>query len=298
VVTDITHRIERERQLQEAKDEAEAARRDAEVHRQRAEEASQSKSRFLAGVVHDLKSPLTAILGYAKLLQDECDAPQATHAGNIFKATENIRTMSETLLELSRLESGGLHLDVEARDVRPVVEDVAQTLGRRAREKGVDLQVNLPDQAAVAPIHPESLRRAVHNLVQNAVKYSAAGDRVALQATTDPTGPDASWTEASARRNGTPASGQTNDAAGNGRRVIVTVRDTGPGIAPDFLDTLFEPFARNASDTEGTGLGLSVTKELVEAMRGTIRVESEVGTGTCFQIALPMAPPREADASC
>jgi two-component system OmpR family sensor kinase len=118
---------------------------------------------------------------------------------------------------------------------------------------------------AWARANESALRRSVANLLENALTYAGAGEDIVL---------------------GVRTGGNHADDA-----VVVTVEDSGPGIDPDFMDRLFEPFARDAPDTDGTGLGLAVTAELVKAMDGTIDVDSEPGEGTSFQIRLPASDP-------
>jgi signal transduction histidine kinase len=118
---------------------------------------------------------------------------------------------------------------------------------------------------AWARANESALRRSVANLLENALTYAGAGEDIVLRVRT--------------------GDNHADDA------VVVTVEDSGPGIDPDFMDRLFEPFARDAPDTDGTGLGLAVTAELVKAMDGTIDVDSEPGEGTSFQIRLPASDP-------
>jgi signal transduction histidine kinase len=138
-----------------------------------------------------------------------------------------------------------------------------ESLRPAADESTIDLQLDVPDEPVRALIDTDSTRRVVDNLVGNAIKYGRAGDRVRVGLEAE---------------EGTTAGAAT---------VVLTVADTGPGIEDAFRDDLFEPFARNDDATSGTGLGLSVVKELVEAMDGDVEVQSEVGTGTRFDVRFP-----------
>jgi PAS domain S-box-containing protein len=276
VITDISEQKKRQNELQDAIAEAEEARKNAEAaqqmaeeERRKAEQANRSKSHFLAGVAHDLRSPLTVILGSIRILEAQTSGPQAEQVDQIRRSARHISDMMNTLDDLAKLQSGKLSLDTDAADARRPVRDAVESQRAKAEEGTVDLQVDLPDEPALASIDTESTRRVVDNLVGNAVKYSRAGDRVSVQVETAEAGDE------------------------DGRQpVVLTVSDTGPGIEEDFLSDLFKPFARNDASTSGTGLGLSVVKELVEAMDGAIDVESEVGSGTRFTVSFP-APDRE-----
>lgn len=269
---DISERKQRERKLKAAKEDAEAARAEAEAARQEAEAANRSKSRFLAGVAHDLKSPVTAIEGFADVLADALDDDQAQPVEAIQRSVQKIDEMAHSLMDLARLDREGAEWDVEPVDAWALLREVAADLQPRAEAAGIALSVAADDaetessaeasEERTVRAHRPSLRRVLENLVENALRYSTSGDAVRLGARSD--GPD-------------------RDAT------VIEVTDTGPGIEPSFRDRLFEPFTRNAPETEGTGLGLAVAKELVEAMDGRIEVDTELGDGTRFTIHLPSA---------
>jgi PAS domain S-box-containing protein len=270
VITDISEQKRRQEDLQaaiaeadEARKEAEAAQEMAERERRKAEQASRSKSRFLAGVAHDLRSPLTVIMGSTRILQAAASGESTEPIRQIRRSAEHISDMMETLDDLAKLQSGQLSLDTDAADVRHPVRDAVESLRPAADESTIDLQLDVPDEPVRALIDTDSTRRVVDNLVGNAIKYGRAGDRVRVGLEAE---------------EGTTAGAAT---------VVLTVADTGPGIEDAFRDDLFEPFARNDDATSGTGLGLSVVKELVEAMDGDVEVQSEVGTGTRFDVRFP-----------
>jgi PAS domain S-box-containing protein len=254
---DISERREREKLLQEAKEEAER-------QRQRAEEANASKSRFLRGVAHDLKSPVSGIRGFTELLSETLSHETLSQLEGIERATDQIDEIATSLQELARLDAGELELHTAPLEVRPLLTDLADDLTPNAEENGVHLQVASGSSPVWTRAHASSLRRAVCNLTENAIKYAGEGADITLGARVD---------------------------ADNGgeRTAVVVIEDTGVGIDPSFMDRLFEPFARDAPDIEGTGLGLVIAKELVEAMNGIIDVESTPGEGTRFEIQLPAA---------
>jgi two-component system phosphate regulon sensor histidine kinase PhoR len=169
------------------------------------------------------------------------------------------------MLELSKLESNEFKLKRERVELQRVVPIVLALFRERADKKGVRLSAELP--AALPPVDgdPRALEHVLSNLVDNAVKYCPAGSRILVGASAD------------------------DD------RVRLVVADTGPGIAPEHLPRVFERFYRidagRSRELGGTGLGLSIVKHMVEAMRGKVSVESSVGQGSTFQVALPRADP-------
>jgi two-component system phosphate regulon sensor histidine kinase PhoR len=213
---------------------------------------------FVANVSHELRTPVTSIQGYAEtLLEGKTDAAtQKQFLEIVHRQAQRIGLLVEQLLALSELESRGRD-DVarEAVAISDVARHVAETVRGRAT-----IEVSAPDDV-VARADREGLERAVLNLVDNAIKYGKESGVVRIAA--------------------------KNEAA----KVVVTVRDDGPGIAPEHLGRLFERFYRidpgRSRQHGGAGLGLSIVKHLVESMDGTISVESDVGKGTTFRIELP-----------
>jgi len=239
---------------------AETARQRAEEARRRAEEASASKSRFLTGMAHDLRSPISAIDGFAQLLKRTVSAASKKHAERILQATAHLRDMANTLSELAELESGSINLTVTPCDVCSIVKETAAALTGRAEAADIDLSVSTPDADVVAIAHEQSLRRVIDNLAGNAIKYCEGGDEVIIRL----------------------------HAPGRGDPSIrVEISDTGPGIDSEFLDIMYEPFTQKNESADGSGLGLAVTKELVQAMNGRIETTSSPEDGTTFRVHLP-----------
>ena len=236
---------DRIRELQEAKEEAETA--------------NELKSRFLAHVTHDLRTPLTGIIGFAEVLQEETDGQLERFATLIEQSARRSESMVESLLELSRLQSNAHEVENKPLDVSPIVSDVIDMIAHRAEAHSVDLHWEAPTAPLRACADEAGIERVVENLVGNAIKYSEAGDEVTVELTSNR----------------------------SEQRVMLDVRDTGMGIDPDFLPHLFEPFTRGISDDEGSGLGLAIAHEFVEKMDGTITVHSELGEGTHFRVVLP-----------
>jgi len=277
-------RKQHEQDLRQASQRAEVARAvarqaqaEAEEALKEAEEAGASRSRFLAGVAHDLRSPLSVINGLAELLAGSLQDPEAGHADKIYRAAQQLSTMAESLSDLARLDRSKSGLSTEEVDLSRVVRDATEPLRPRAARSDIDLQIRPPDESVVASVNPPAVRRVVDNLVGNAIKYCRSGDRVTVRI------------EGPAEREMDRGRTGNGEEGGDGfpRAGWIVVEDTGPGIDPAFLPRIFEPFARDSMETEGTGLGLAVARELVTSMDGHIDVESEPGEGTTFRVGLP-----------
>lgn len=250
VITDITDRKRREKTLREARRQAEAATR--------------SKSRFLQGVAHDLRSPLSMIEMSTDLLDDAVGDVAQSHLARIRAAADQLRGMADTLTDLAHLQTGGVQLEREHMDVRPVVTRAADSLRGRAEEQDVELRVMVPDVSVEACVNANALRRVVDNLVGNSIKYCGTGDRVEVRLRASATARD-----------------------GGEEGACLEVRDTGPGMSAEVQKHVFEPYWRGDDpEASGSGLGLAIARELVEAMEGNIRVQSEPGKGTSFRIFL------------
>ncbi|MEA2151197.1 MAG: hypothetical protein QOD69_3027 [Solirubrobacteraceae bacterium] len=251
-----------------ARDIGERQRAEAELHRaqEEAERANAAKSEFLSRMSHELRTPLHAILGFGDLLaRDDLRPAQCEHLRQITKAGRHLLELINEVLELSRIEEGGLSMSLEPVHVGQVVRETLEMLAPLAAARTVILA---PARCAEQDLHVladrQRLKQVLLNLVSNALKYNRAGGDARVAATL--AGP------ASAR---------------------IEVTDTGIGIAPDDLAAAFAPFERlgaETTDVEGTGLGLALAKRLVEAMGGTIGADSEIGRGTTFWMQLPAVP--------
>jgi signal transduction histidine kinase len=238
-----------------------AARMEAERRaREDAEAASRAKDDFLSTVSHELRTPLAAMMGWVRVVRD----------GNLTGERLRHAKLIEDLLDLTRIVAGKLRLQLQTVDLRPIVESAAESLRPMAEQKGVGLTLELDSAPVRIAGDADRLQQVVWNLVQNAVKFTPTGGRVEIELS------------------------RTRDHA----RVIV--RDTGRGIAKDFLARLFEPFSQAASirsrDTSGLGLGLSIARRLVELHGGTVIAESAgENAGATFTIALPLAASQTTD---
>ncbi len=271
--------------------ERQVANRTAELRiaLQRAQDADKLKGQFLAAVSHELRTPLNAIIGFSTVILDELDGPIST------LQREDLRTINRNgrfllhlindLLDLARIESGKVDLDLQPVDVRPLIADVTETIQGLLHEKRIVIKVSLPPNLPRAHADPAKLRQILLNLLANAVKFTEQGTiTVSARAAMMPhTAADAAGT--------TPArSYPTRD----GRRVVpvivTSVSDTGIGIAAEDLGSIFEEFhqvERRGRERLGSGLGLPICRKLVETHGGRVWVESAPGRGSTFSFTLP-----------
>lgn len=237
----------------------------ARLSRLEAERANQAKSEFLSRMSHDLRTPLNAILGFAQILELDVRTPEeADSVRQILNGSHHLLDLINEVLDIASIEAGRLSLSPEAVPVEVCIQQVLDLIRPLANARGIVLRREL---TAGSPGHVRAdrqrFKQILLNLVGNAVKYNRSGGTVTVLCSS-------------------PA-----DAI-----VRVRVVDTGVGIAPEKMELLFQPFERlgaEFSNVEGTGLGLAVSKGLVEAMGGRLHVESTVGEGTSFWIDLPQA---------
>lgn len=248
---EVVRRRRREADLEAARKEADEARADAE-------EANDTMARFFAGVAHDLQNPLTSILMLAELLQTLVGAEASGYVHRVQRAGERMQGMVESLLDLGRLRSGILELETHPEEVTGIAQEAMAAAEERPEAASRHARLIAPSQPVWARVDPDALRRVLGNLIGNAFKHTEPDDDVVVRLRQD------------------------DD-------VVVEVEDTGPGIAPEVLDTLFDPFTRGGEDTEGSGLGLAIAHDLIDAMNGSIDVSSTPAQGTCFVVTLPSA---------
>ncbi len=262
---------ERTHDLQIARNEAEAARAKAEV-------ANQAKSTFLANMSHELRTPLVAILGFSELLGYDPDSTTAQREklAVIRRGGKHLLDMINDVLDLSKIDAGRVELEPADFDLPRMLQDIGLMFEGRAESAGLRFELELdPALAQYVKTDAGKLRQVLINLLGNAVKFTGEGG-VSLRARTLPMADDPSMVT-----------------------LQIEVEDSGPGIAPEPLERVFDPFVqagRSKSETKGTGLGLAISKSFVDLMGGGIGAESEIGKGSLFSVDLPVALAEAAEA--
>jgi signal transduction histidine kinase/ActR/RegA family two-component response regulator len=234
-----------------------------------AQRANQAKTEFLSRVSHELRTPLNSILGFAQLLEmDQLEAHQHDGVRRIRRGGAHLLTLIDEVLEISAIESGEMRISLEPVFVGGVVKEVLDLVAPLAAEHEVRVVTRVGDGYVLADY--QRLKQVLLNLLSNSVKYNRAGGAATV----------------------------SMEPAGEGR-VRIVVDDTGRGIAQEHLPKLFQPFERLGADqssVEGIGLGLALSRGLVQAMNGTIDVRSEVGIGTRVTVEFAQAEPPIASA--
>jgi signal transduction histidine kinase len=231
--------------------------------RDEAERANRAKSDFLSSMSHELRTPMNAILGFSQLMEFDDNLP-AEHKENvreIISAGSHLLQLINEVLDLAKVESGRIALTLEPVDVHALVEESLKLVSTAAEQRAIRVQYTGLEDAVVRADRTR-LKQALLNLLSNAVKYNRANGRVEVVV-------------------------QRTDQG----QLRILVRDTGPGIAPDKLGKLFQPFSRlgaEATGVEGTGIGLTITRRIIEMMGGRVDVSSEAGVGSTFWIDLPL----------
>jgi signal transduction histidine kinase/CheY-like chemotaxis protein len=237
------------------------------------EVASRHKSEFLASMSHELRTPLNAVIGFSEVLLErmfgDLNDRQEEYLHDIWSSGKHLLELLNEILDLSKVEAGQMTLELSEFSLQEALgHGLALVRERAARH---DIRLGLEVAADVGPVRADELRirQVIVNLLSNAVKFTPDGGRVEVQARTE------------------------------GPEVVVTVADTGTGVAVEDRERIFESFqqgGRRASTTEGTGLGLTLSKRIVELHGGRIWVESELGEGSTFGFAIPAGTPAPAAA--
>ncbi len=254
VVRDVTNRKEAEVALQKAKEDAETA--------------NQAKSDFLSSMSHELRTPLNAILGFTQLMQFNPSTPlteeQKDSTEQIIKGGNHLLELIDQVLELAKIEAGKMSLSIENVSLPELLDECSVMVRAIADKRNITVNANTEKCPEVEVLADHTrIKQVLLNLLSNGVKYNNEGGSLSIMTRLE----------------------------GDGR-VHIAITDTGPGIPEDKHAGLFEPFNRlghETSEIEGTGIGLTITREMIHLMKGEIGFESEVGKGSTFWIEIPLA---------
>ena len=232
--------------------------------KEQAEEIARLKSAFLANMSHEIRTPLTTVIGYASVLAREASAKHRRFAKLIKSNSRRLMDTLNSILALARLEASGVEMDLDLLNVANEAHEVTELFRPLAEKDDLELtfSTSADEDQTTAYLNRGGLSSILQNLIGNAIKFTDEGE-VAVE------------------------------VAASEQAVVVRVRDTGVGIAPDFVPHLFDKFVQESTGVrrshEGSGLGLAITKRLVESMDGQIDVSSEKGVGTVFSVSFPRA---------
>jgi signal transduction histidine kinase len=221
------------------------------------------RRQLVTDVAHELRTPLSNIRGYLEALQDGVVEPDRRIVDSLHEETMLLNRLVDDLQELSLAEAGQLRLDRHPVALADVVDRAVEAVRPRAAAKGVELQVDLPEDLPLVDVDPRRIGQVLRNLLDNGLTHTGPGGEIGIA------------------------------ARASGQWVEVSVRDTGTGIAAEDLPYVFDRFYRadrsRSRATGGAGLGLAIVKQLVEAHGGRVEVESEVGRGTEFTFTVPLS---------
>ena len=246
--------------------------RELSISRHDLEVAGRHKSEFLASMSHELRTPLNAVIGFSDVLLGgmfgDLNERQEEYLGDILSSGRHLLELLNEILDLSKIEAGEMRLDSTVFSVPTALDYALSVVRERATRHGIDLTLDVADDVGLVESDELRFKQVVVNLVGNAVKFTPAGGSVRVRA----------WRDKG--------------------ELVVSVADTGIGIAPEDQDRIFESFqqgGRKAAKEEGTGLGLTLCRRIVELFGGRITVHSRVGEGSRFEVSIPITPYRMVD---
>jgi two-component system cell cycle sensor histidine kinase PleC len=244
-----------------------------EMEKIRAEDANRAKSEFLANMSHELRTPLNAINGFSEMMAGEMFGPLGDpryreYAHDILSSGQHLLALINDILDMAKIEAGKLTLRFEMVDLEDIAEEAVRLMRNRSESAGLAVSIDMPSTLPEVQADSRALKQVLLNLLSNALKFTPRGGRVSVK----------------------------GEMVGD--RVKVAVVDTGIGIAKDDLARLARPFeqieSQHSKTTQGTGLGLALTKSLIELHRGEFELTSEPGAGTSAAFILPIRRPRTA----
>ena len=262
----------RAQEIQKLNEELAASQEKLQAALVAAEKASRAKTTFLSNMSHDIRTPMNAIVGLTTLLEHEIHEPEKLqlHIQKIQNSSQHLLGLINDILDMSKIESSEVKLNEDPVDLMEQVAQIDSIIRPQAEERGQEfkIQVHGIDHGYLLG-DSVRLRQIFINLLSNAVKYTPAGGSVILDLTEEPS------------------------SIPEHANISITVTDTGYGMTPEFIKTIFEPFTRAENSTtnkiQGTGLGMAITKSIVDLMGGRIQVKSELNKGSCFELVLPFA---------
>ncbi|UQV17797.1 ATP-binding protein [Brevundimonas albigilva] len=261
-------------QLEISREQLSLLARKYEVAMTRAEAANQAKSEFLANMSHELRTPLNAINGFSEIMAAEMfgplgDARYKGYAGDILKSGQHLLSLINDILDMAKIEAGKMTLHYEPVSLKEVCEDAVRLMRGKVQEAGLTIAVRAADLPDIEADY-RGVKQVLLNLISNAVKFTPEGGSITLTLS--------------------PSVGEDGE-----QRVRAACTDTGIGIAPEDLVRLARPFeqveGQHSKTTQGTGLGLALTKSLIEMHGGAMRMESAPGEGTTVSFDLPVRRP-------
>ena len=236
-----------------------------------AQVANRAKSTFLSNVSHDIRTPMNVIMGFLTLLGEEADNPKRVreYAQKIAAASQHLLELINDVLDMNKIESGSAVLNITGLRLADLIDEVNTIIRPQAREKGQTFEIQT-DSLTCEYLLGDKLRinQIMINILSNAVKYTPSGGKITMKVTELP------------------------QVDKNYSRIRFVVRDNGQGMSEEYQRVLFDPFTREEVNAwhqiQGTGLGMAITKSLVDLMGGTIRVESQMGKGSVFTVELEL----------